>query len=184
MASVPVSAMLREQSRAAVVWLAGPAGRRVVAAWLLGLAGLAVFTLYEAAALGLPVAREEPARFDLYHAGRTAFALFAAALAVAALVRARARPSPLDIENCSVPSLTVAVWHWPPRPARPCCSSPIPPPSTRRRRRTGRWNGRRPDCCLPPAACSPSTPRAASAPLRVDHGRHCLPAAAFPLCCW
>ena len=109
MASVPISAMLREQSRAAFAWLAGPAGRPVVAACLLGLAGLAVFTLYETAALGLPIAREEPARFDLYHAGRTAFALFAAALAVSALVRARARPSALDVESCSVPSQVAAI---------------------------------------------------------------------------
>lgn len=108
MASVAVGARLREQGRAAFAWLAGPAGRPVAGAVLLGLAGLAVFTFYEAAALGLPVAREEPARFDLYHAGRSAFALFAAAFAVAALVRARARPSPLDAESCGAPSLIAA----------------------------------------------------------------------------
>jgi len=108
MATFPIDAALREQGRAAVSWLAGPAGRPIVAAAALGLAGLIAFTLYEAVALGLPVAREEPARFDLYHAGRSFFALIVSGLLVAALVRARARPSSLGVESCSLAPMILA----------------------------------------------------------------------------
>lgn len=108
MASLSVDRGLREHGRIAYAWLTGPAGRPVAAAFLLGLAGLIAFTVYEAFALGLPVAREEPARFDLYHLGRSIFALLVSALIVTALVRARARPSPLDVEKCGVATLVAA----------------------------------------------------------------------------
>lgn len=108
MASFPIDSALREQGRAAASWLVGPAGRPILAAVALALAGLIAFSLYEAVALGLPVAREEPARFDLYHAGRSVFALIVSGLLVAALVRARARRSALDREPCRAPSLILA----------------------------------------------------------------------------
>ena len=80
-------------------WLASPPGRRVGAALAALLAGLLAFTAYETFALDLPIAREEPASFDLYHLVRTAFALAAATLAVAALTAARAPGCALDSQS-------------------------------------------------------------------------------------
>ncbi len=71
-------------------WLASAPALRLIAVALVAAAGLGAFTAYETLALGWPVAREEPALFDAYHLGRTAFAVSASALFVAALTAARA----------------------------------------------------------------------------------------------
>jgi len=98
---------MRGQGRAAAAWVAAGPGRAVLAGALLTLAGLSAFTLYETAWLGLPIAREEPAVFDLYHLVRSAFTFLACGLLVAALVRARARPCGLD-RDLSRPSSLLA----------------------------------------------------------------------------
>ena len=92
-------ATLARQGREAVSWLAGSQGRRVLAVLLLALAGQVVFAAYQSVWLGLPLVREEPARFDPAFAAQSVFSLIIAFLLVAALAGARARPCLLDVES-------------------------------------------------------------------------------------
>jgi len=89
----------RSLTRDLLAWLATPAARRATALLLLLGGGLVAFTIYESAWLHLPLVREEPPRFAAYQWLQTAFAVPVSALLVAALVAARARPSPFDIER-------------------------------------------------------------------------------------
>lgn len=88
-------------------WLATPPARRLVAVVLLIVGGQIVFAGYEAGWLGLPLVREEPPHFALYQIVQTIFAVALSAALVSALVGARARPAPLDVEPCR-PSELVA----------------------------------------------------------------------------
>ena len=102
-----------EQARAPLgpalgAWLASAPALRLIAVALLAAAGLGAFILYEILALGWPVAREEPALFDAYHLGRTAFAVAASALFVVAIAAARAPGSALERCRLGGPSLSAA----------------------------------------------------------------------------
>ena len=92
-------ATLTRQGRETVSWLAGPQGRRVAAVLLLVFAGQIAFAAYQSAWLGLPLVREEPARFDTAFLAQSAFSVVIAFLLVVALAGARARPCPLDVES-------------------------------------------------------------------------------------
>jgi hypothetical protein len=86
--------------RAALAWLATRPGRRIAVLLLLLIAGQAAFSIYESEVLGLPLVREAPPAFATYQLVQTGFAILLSAMLVAALVAARARPSPFETENC------------------------------------------------------------------------------------
>jgi hypothetical protein len=88
-------------SRDLFAWLSTPAARRVAGLLLVLLAGQLAFAAYEAGWLDLPLVREGPPGFAAYQLLQTAFALSVSGLLVAALVAARARPSPFEVERCS-----------------------------------------------------------------------------------
>lgn len=88
---------LKQGLRQGVAWLVAGGGRAVGALLLLLLAAQVGFAWYENA-LGLPLVREEAPGFAFYQLLQTGFAVCASAVLVAALVSARARPSPLDAE--------------------------------------------------------------------------------------
>src|SRR5687767_344157 len=85
--------------RQSLAWLATGRGRIVGAVLLLMLAGQLGFAWFENFRLGLPLVREEAPGFALYQLLQTAFAVAVSAFLVAALVAARARPSPLGAES-------------------------------------------------------------------------------------
>ena len=91
-------AAYRQGLRQALTWFASGRGRAVGALLLLVLAGQLGFAWYEYVRLGLPLVREEAPGFAPYQLFQTAFAVAASALLVAALMAARARPSPLVAE--------------------------------------------------------------------------------------
>jgi hypothetical protein len=88
---------LKSGLRQGVGWLVGGRGRAVGALLLLLLVAQIGFAWYEYA-LGLPLVREEAPGFAFYQLLQTAFAVCLSALLVAALVAARARLSPVDVE--------------------------------------------------------------------------------------
>jgi len=92
-------AIIARTGRETATWLSGPQGRRVVAVVLLALAGQLASAAYQAAWLGLPLVREEPARFDPAFLAQSVFSLAIASLLVTALVGARARPCSLEVES-------------------------------------------------------------------------------------
>jgi hypothetical protein len=88
---------LKTGLRQGLAWLVGGRGRAVGALLLVLMAGQLGFAWYEHA-LGLPLVREEAPGFATYQLFQTAFAVCVSALLVVALVAARARPSPIDVE--------------------------------------------------------------------------------------
>lgn len=92
-------ATLARHGREAVSWFAEPQGRRVIAVLLLALLCQVAFAVYESGWLGLPLVREEAARFDPTFIVQSAFSVAIACLLVVALAGARANPCLLDFES-------------------------------------------------------------------------------------
>jgi hypothetical protein len=105
----PMMANIAHTGRETVAWLIGPQGRRVVVVLLLALAGQLAFAAYQSAWLGLPLVREEPPRFNPAFLAQSVFSLATASLLVAALIGARARPCPLEVESSRPPTLAAGV---------------------------------------------------------------------------
>jgi hypothetical protein len=93
----------------ALAWLAQPSARPILLALAALVAGQAVFALYDIAVLGLPLVREEPAAFGAGRMAQSLFLLVVSAMLVAALVRARAKPSMLDTKSLGPGEIVAAL---------------------------------------------------------------------------
>lgn len=93
------SGTARQWSGEVLAWTRSPGGRFVAILLLLLVAGQLAVAVYETRWLGLPMLREEAAGFAIYQQLQMLFSAGLAALLVGALIRARAKPCPLDSEQ-------------------------------------------------------------------------------------